>query len=226
MKVGILHDIHTGSEKFTSLFQSINAPLDFHVYEVSNGNFPESPEVCDAFLVSGSTKGVYDSDPWIGELLDFVKRSYQAQRKLVGICFGHQVISHALGGHASKSEKGWGLGLKEFTITKRKSWMVPGLDSCKLYFTHGDQVTSLPPGAELLGTSDFCPNNIFCIGNRVLGIQGHPEYTLKRMYKILELLKEQVPIETQKVARTSLNNSKPDSEIVAKWILNFISKTP
>ena len=37
IKVGILHDIHTGSEEFTSLFQSINAPLDFHVYEVSNG---------------------------------------------------------------------------------------------------------------------------------------------------------------------------------------------
>jgi GMP synthase-like glutamine amidotransferase len=223
MKVGILHDIHTGSEAFTSLFQSINAPLDFHVYEVSNGDFPESPEVCDAFLVPGSIKGVYDSDPWIGELLDFVKRIYQAQRKLVGICFGHQVIAHALGGHASKSEKGWGLGLKEFSITKKKSWMVPILDNCKLYFTHQDQVMILPSRAELLGTSDFCSNNIYCIGNRVLGIQGHPEYTLKRMYKILELLKEQVPVEIQKIALNSLNNSQPDSEIIAQWIFNFIT---
>ena len=223
MKIGILHDVHTGPEEFIPLFHSINAPFDFDVYEVSNGNFPESPEVCDAFLVSGSTKGVYDTDPWIGELSEFIKRSYKAQRKLVGICFGHQVIAHALGGHASKSEKGWGLGLKEFIITKRKSWMVPGLDSCRLYFTHGDQVMRLPPGAELLGTSDFCPNNIFCIRNTVLGIQGHPEHTLKRMYKILELLKEKISIESQKVARNSLNSSKPDSEIVARWILNFIT---
>ena len=223
MKVGILHDIHTGPEAFTSLFQSINAPLDLHVYEVSNGHFPESPETCDAFLVPGSIKGVYDSDPWIGELLDFVKRSFQAQKKLIGICFGHQVMAHALGGHASKSEKGWGLGLKEFMIVKQKPWMVPNLDTCKLYFTHRDQVMTLPTGGELLGTSDFCPNNIFCIGNRVLGIQGHPEYTLKRMYKILERLKEQVPIEVQKVAGDSLENSQPDSEIVAQWILNFMT---
>ena len=81
------------------------------------------------------------------------KEVMRPKKKLVGICFGHQVVAHALGGHASKSEKGWGLGLKEFSIIKKKSWMVPSLDTCKLYFTHQDQVISLPLGAELLRES-------------------------------------------------------------------------
>lgn len=222
MEVGILYDSGTGSEKCHHLFKSINAPFKCRAYEINKGKFPTSTKSCDAYIVAGSIKAVYDSNPWISELSRFIKRVDREERKLIGICFGHQAIAQALGGYASKSEKGWGLGLKEFKIRRHKSWMEPVLDNCNLYFVHQDQVMRLPSEAELLGTSDFCVNNIYCIGNRVLGIQGHPEYSYGNLIKIMELLKDQVPVEVYENGLNSVDKGEPDSLTIAKWIVNFI----
>lgn len=224
MKVGILHAIETEPDYFKPFFRSINAPFECVVYDVTRGEFPESPAVCDAFIVSGSAKGVYDSDPWIADLATFIKKIDQTQKKLVGICFGHQIIAHTLGGHASKSEKGWGLGLREFQITAQKPWMEPALDHCALYFLHQDQVKELPPGAEALGGDDFCPNTIYAIGDRVLGIQGHPEFPGSFVAYILEELKPEVGFELYDKGISSLDNGVPDAKTVGQWIINFLSR--
>ncbi len=166
---------------------------------------------------------MYDPDPWIADLSEFIKNCNLKRRKLVGICFGHQLIAHALGGSASQSEKGWGLGLREFDITTQKSWMDPVLHRCALYFSHKDQVTALPAGAELLGSSEFCPNALYCIGDQVLSIQGHPEISPGLMVQIIEQRKEQVGGEVHSDALNSLNNGTPDARTVARWIINFIN---
>jgi len=159
----------------------------------------------------------------IAELSEFVRSCTLERRKLVGICFGHQLIAHALGGHTSKSEKGWGLGLQEFDITTQKPWMDPVLNRCALYFSHQDQVTALPVGADLLGGSDFCPNAMYCIGDQVLGIQGHPEISQSLMIEVIERRKEQVGSKVYSDALNSLNNGTPDARTVARWIINFIN---
>lgn len=222
MKVGILHAIETEPDHFSAFFTSINALFACVVYDVTKGELPESPDVCDAFIVSGSAKGVYDPDPWIADLAAFIKKVDQAQKKLVGICFGHQMIAHTLGGHASKSEKGWGLGLREFQITAQKPWMEPALDRCALYFLHQDQVKELPPGAEALGGSDFCPNTIYAIGDRVLGIQGHPEFSGEFVAYVLAEIKEEVGFELHAEGISSLGNGLPNADTVGQWIINFL----
>jgi len=223
MKVGILHAMETEPDLFSSFFKAVSAPFECQVCEITKGEYPETPGAFDAFIVSGSQKGVYDPDPWIADLSEFIRNCNQERRTLVGICFGHQLIAHALGGHASKSEKGWGLGLREFDITTQKSWMDPALKRCALHFSHQDQVTVLPTGAELLGGSEFCPNAIYCIGDQVLGIQGHPEISPSLIVKIIERLKEQVGPQVYRDALNSLNNGTPDARTVARWIINFIS---
>ncbi len=223
MKVGILHAMETEPDLFSSFFKAVNAPFETQVFEITSGEYPDSSEAYDAFIVSGSKKGVYDPDPWIADLSEFVRSCNLIQRKLVGICFGHQIIAHALGGYASKSEKSWGLGLQEFDITTQKPWMVPALNRCALYFSHQDQVTALPVGAELLGGSDFCPNAMYCIGDQVLGIQGHPEISHSLMVQVIERRKEQVGSKVYSDALNSLNYGTPDTSTVARWIINFIN---
>lgn len=223
MKVGILHAMETEPDLFSSFFRAVNAPFECQVFEITKGKYPESLGAFDAFIVSGSKKGVYDPDPWIADLSEFIRSCKLDRRKLVGICFGHQLIAHALGGSASKSEKGWGLGLREFEITTQKSWMDPALNRCALYFSHQDQVTALPAGAELLGGIEFCPNTIYCIGDQVLGIQGHPEISSGLMIQIIERRKEQVGSKIYRDALDSLNKGTPDAMAVAHWIINFIS---
>ena len=222
MKIGILHAIETEPDYFKRFFTSIDAPFECAVYDVTKGELPESPDLYDAFIVSGSAKGVYDSDPWIADLTTFIKKIDQARKKMVGICFGHQIIAHTLGGHAEKSEKGWGVGLREFQITGQKPWMEPALDRCALYFIHQDQVMELPPGAETLGGNDFCPNAIYTIGERVLGIQGHPEFPRDFVAYVIQERKERFGAQLHDEALNSLDNGEPDAKIVGQWIIHFL----
>ena len=55
---------------------------------------------------------------------------------------------------------------------------------------HRDQVFGLPAGAELLASTDKCPNHGFIIPGRVITVQGHPEFTADIMGEILELRHE------------------------------------
>jgi GMP synthase-like glutamine amidotransferase len=52
--------------------------------------------------------------------------------------------------------------------------------------SHGDEVTSLPPGATLLGTSDTCEVEIFSIADRVLAFQSHPDFNCGFQQEISE----------------------------------------
>ena len=81
---------------------------------MQNGQLPEL-HGHDAFLITGSPAGVYEPRPWIKPLMDFIRSADGA--KMVGVCFGHQVMAEALGGHVQKSAKGWSAGLHRYRIT-------------------------------------------------------------------------------------------------------------
>jgi GMP synthase-like glutamine amidotransferase len=228
-KLGILDTVYNKdvidgeleAEKFINLFKLVEAPFAYEIYHVAEGEFPETAADCDAYLVTGSPQGVYDADTWITPLGDFIREAYAAKRKLVGICFGHQIVAHSLGGEARKSEKGWGLGCRPFTIHTHKAWMTPPLDTCTLNFIHQDQVMILPPDAELLAGNDHCPHTMYAIGDRVLGIQGHPEYLPEAMAFLLQYVGEHDGLEVAD-ALDSLAQAVPDTGLVAQWIVNFL----
>src|SRR5690242_8411872 len=89
-------------------------------FDVSAGHLPDRA-AHHAYLITGSPAGVYDRLPWIEPLQQFIRAVDGA--KMVGICFGHQVMAEALGGHVEKSEKGWGAGLHTYTIVRSEPWI-------------------------------------------------------------------------------------------------------
>jgi len=233
MKLGILdalsspelnhihwHGSPTGT--YIHFLESVNAPFTYAAYDVSKGEFPATIDECDAYLITGSIKGAYENDEWITTLIQFIRDCHTAGKKLVGICFGHQILAHALGGKTEKSAKGWGLGLKTFDIFNPQPWMNGTPANCSLYFSHQDQVVQLPPDAKRLGGNNFCENAFFAIGDQVLGIQGHPEFTPDIMQDILAKPKETADPVVQETAVRSLQNGLPDNERVAHWIVNFL----
>ena len=234
LKIGILDalspnvaDIDWGGEPadtYIRFFDTVNAPFEFNTYRVALGELPATPLECDAYLITGSINGVYDEEGWITELSQFIRECYLANKKLVGICFGHQMLAYSLGGQVEKSEKGENFGLARFELSKYREWMAEQVDSLSLHFVHQDQIISLPANAVCLGGNSFCPIALFEIENRVLGIQGHPEFSRKIMLDILPFIKENIHAENYEKFAASLYSDEPDSRQVAKWIANFLTQ--
>jgi GMP synthase-like glutamine amidotransferase len=109
--------------RYGGMFQRLLGPgHDYATFDVQAGVLPRAIEACDAYVVTGSSAGVYDDLPWIAPLKGFLATA-RDQVPLVGVCFGHQVMAEAFGGSAVKSDKGWGIGLQSYSVSKPAAWM-------------------------------------------------------------------------------------------------------
>lgn len=206
---------------FRDLLGEADATLEFKTYDVRAGELPAGPDACDAFLVTGSAASAFDEEGWIRGLEAFIRVCAAQGRKLVGICFGHQVIAQALGGAVERSRNGWGLGRRTFAIARRRPWMDEPLETCALFFSHQDQVTVLPPGAETLAGDAHCPIQMYAVSNGVLCIQGHPEFSPPYAQAHLKLRRERLGPERYGEALQEVR--KPvDAPVIARWIVKFL----
>ena len=117
---------------YPDMFMRLLGPdaYDWRTYDVDGGELPAAPEDCAAYIVTGSAAGVYENDPWIGGLLDFL-RAARGRTKLVGVCFGHQAMAQAFGGKVIKSPKGWGIGAHDYQVVgQRPGWMTRLRSGC------------------------------------------------------------------------------------------------
>ena len=107
------------SDMFTEVLTAVSRePIEFAIFEVVNGQYPKAVNDCDGYVITGSHESVYDQSDWIIELKDFVRELNETKKKTVGICFGHQLIAHTLGGLTGQASKGWGVGIHSFEIHK------------------------------------------------------------------------------------------------------------
>jgi GMP synthase-like glutamine amidotransferase len=105
--------------------------LDAHwrIYRVVDGEVPRHIGECDAYVSTGSRASVYDDEPWIHRLAGVVREIHAAGVPMLGVCFGHQMIAHALGGRVAKCSRGWSVGVHQFRVERREAWMQPRLEN-------------------------------------------------------------------------------------------------
>lgn len=189
-------------------------------FAVREGEFPDAPEACDAYVITGSSAGVYDPLPWIAPLAAFL-RDAKGRARLVGICFGHQIMAEAFGGHAAKSEKGRGIGLHDYAVAARPPWM-DEIDRFRIAASHGDQVVRQPPATSVVAESEFTPIAALAYHDQpAISFQGHPEFEPAFARALLERHRGRIDDARLDAAAASFDTPN-DRERVAGWIRAFL----
>ena len=144
------------------------------------------PNAIAGAVISGSHAMVTDKEPWSEALAEWIRQA-AAELPLLGICYGHQLIAHALGGEVGYRDEGFELGSHLIGLQQ-------GVDRDPLFsqlpsqfdahLVHAQSVLQLPPQATLLGLSAGEPHQCYRVGEQVWGVQFHPEFneTVMQLY--------------------------------------------
>jgi hypothetical protein len=91
--------------------------------------YPSLDDV-DAILITGSKFNAFDDDAWILTLVEFVRKALVHERvRVVGICFGHQIVARVMGTLVARSDQGWELSVTETRLTERGRELFPGRET-------------------------------------------------------------------------------------------------
>lgn len=225
MKIGILQTGHVPDEvkgelgDFASMFTKLldGNGYEFTDYYVVDGVFPTSVDEADGWLITGSKHSVYEDHAWIPPLERLIRQIRDAGKPLIGVCFGHQIIAQALGGHVEKFQGGWVAGPTTYDVEGRQM---------TLNAWHQDQVITPPEGAKVIASNDFCANAGLAIGDRILTIQPHPEFTMQMIDGLIKYRAPGVlPPEIIDAVNDSLDAPLDDTEFGA-MMARFYAEKP
>jgi GMP synthase-like glutamine amidotransferase len=227
MKIGLLECDHVLPEflsiagDYRDMFNVLLPEITFEYFDVCNGSFPDIAYDCAAYMTTGSKHSVYEPIDWIIRLKEFVRQIAASKKQFIGVCFGHQMLGEALGGKVEKAAVGWNVGAHIFEISRQEEWMEPFNNQVRIHMMCQDQVVLLPEEATLLASTDSCPNAMYRVGERMLGIQGHPEFPAAYEQALIELRKERIGLEKAASGLKSLAE-KDDTDLIAQWLMAFL----
>jgi GMP synthase-like glutamine amidotransferase len=206
---------------FIRLLEGAGADWDMEVFTTQLGQYPASFDDFDAVLLTGSRADSFSDAPWAVELRRHVTGLLNARKKMVGVCFGHQLIALCMGAPVGRAPQGWGAGRMVY------DWHRPELPHCAgrtqiaLLASHQDQVFELPPGASLVASSSFCPVAAFTVGEEVFCIQPHPEFETEISAVLMDKRRDLLGEEKYAAASASLKLDH-EGQHIARMVVSFL----
>lgn len=201
----------------------------WEVFKVANGEFPDDDEIAnfDGFVITGSCNDAHGNDVWICKLIALLKKLDSLNKKVLGICFGHQILSRALGGKTGRAISGWDIGVTAIHLSSSTSTLFSSLNiptTLSVIECHQDEVRELPPEAEVIAWSEKTGVEMFRYGDHMMGIQGHPEYTKDILIHLIDRLMQLSFIEDSYAdeLKANLGKVEPDKNAWKKLCTSFL----
>jgi GMP synthase-like glutamine amidotransferase len=211
---------HSYGRMSERLLRAAGADGEIDVFVARDGQFPHDWAAYDAVVLTGSRADAFGDDAWVQRLREHISERLAAGQRLLGICFGHQLIAHCLGAPVGRAAAGWGVG------RVRYEWLGGGglgdaQGHIHLLASHQDQVLALPEGARLLARNDHCPVAAFAVDQQVLCIQPHPEFDADYSAYLLETRRERFGEALHQQAQAALR-PEHDGLAFARYALRFL----
>jgi GMP synthase-like glutamine amidotransferase len=219
---GELAQAYTGfGPMFVRLFEGVGAQWQIDIFNAMRGEYPASYENYDAVLLTGSRADSFSSEAWVIELRRQVTQLLEQRKKMVGVCFGHQLIALCMGAQVGRAPQGWGAGRMTYDWHRPDLPLSDQRTEIALLASHQDQVFELPKGAQLVASSAFCPVAAFTVGSEVFCVQPHPEFEVGLSAKLIERRREILGEEKYASSRQSLEQGH-EGEHIARMIVEFL----
>jgi len=210
---------------FVRLFESVGAQWTYDIFSTQRGEYPASFDAYDAVLLTGSGSDSFSYEAWAVDLRLRVTQLLAEHKKMVGVCFGHQLIGLCMGAPVARAPQGWGNGRMSY------DWHRADLPYCQdrkqisLLVSHQDQVLELPKGATLVASSDFCPVAAFTVGNDVFCVQAHPEFDAGFSQFLLDEQRERIG-EAEYAATSQSVLAGHEGADIARMVVAFLENSP
>jgi GMP synthase (glutamine-hydrolysing) len=164
-------------------------PNQVAVVSVFEGESLPDPSRFAGVVVTGSSAMVSHREPWSESAAQWLRRAVESNTPVLGICYGHQLLAHALGGQVGPNPLGRQIGTIRIGLAEEAGddRLLSGLGSAVLAnASHSEVVLELPHRAVRLATSNLDANAAFSFGSAAWGVQFHPEFDAHVMTHYLE----------------------------------------
>lgn len=158
-------------------------PKSLRIIDVEADEALPPPRMCAGALITGSAAMITDREPWSERCAGWVRDAMDVELPLIGVCYGHQLMAHALGGRVDDMPGGREVGTREIRFADgAKHPLLPTLpERMRVHETHVQAVLEAPSGSRVLAGNDHDPHQVLSYSEHALSVQFHPEFSVAVM---------------------------------------------
>lgn len=169
--------------------EGLGRPLDsLEVASVYLGEPLPSPDSIAGVVVTGSPAMVTERPEWSEAAALWLAKLVEGDKMpVLGLCYGHQLIAHGLGGEVGTNPEGREMGtvdvsfpaaVDEEAVVGSNGDLGPLFESGAFpsHMSHVESVLRAPEGARILAQTALDPHSVLAFGPRQWGVQFHPEF--------------------------------------------------
>ncbi len=185
--IGPIKSEHGDFEDWFAAGTGVEDLLQVDVYKQQP--LPE-PSQLSGVLITGSAAMVSAREDWSERCARWLTVAVEAHIPILGVCYGHQLLAHALGGRVGPNPNGRQIGTTTAQLLKTAAndpllGHLP--QKLEVQTSHSESVLELPADAERLASSPLDDNFAMRFARNVWGVQFHPEFSAAVMTQYVKL---------------------------------------